>query len=83
MFQNYPNPFNPATKIKYSVSSNQIVSLKVYDILGSEITMLVSEYQVPGDYEVTWDASGFPSGVYFYKLQSGDFTAIKKMILLK
>lgn len=81
--QNYPNPFNPATSIEYQVSTHQNVTLKVYDILGSEIKTLVSKIHSPGSYKVKFNASELPSGVYFYKLQAGDFIDVKKMILLK
>ena len=88
--QNYPNPFNPSTNIEYSIPVGteyyfvqQNVQLKIYDVLGREVTTLVNQKQKPGNYEVTWDASNQPSGVYFYKLQTGDFTQTKKMILLR
>ena len=81
--QNYPNPFNPTTNIKYQITQNKLVALKIFDIIGKEIATLVNEKQSPGTYEVTWDASAFPSGVYFYKLTSGDFAETKKMILIK
>jgi len=88
LYQNYPNPFNPSTKIKYTIPSagtqrTVSVQLKVYDVLGNEITTLVNEAKSPGTYEVNFDASSFPSGVYFYKLQSDNFNESKKMILLK
>jgi len=81
--QNYPNPFNPSTNIKYQISKNNLVSLKIFDELGREIELLVNEKQTAGTYEVTWDASKYPSGVYFYKLVAGDFSQVKKMILIK
>ena len=81
--QNFPNPFNPSTSIQYSVSSRQFVSLKVFDVLGNEIETLVNEEKQAGTYEVTWYAKALPSGVYFYQLKAGEFTAVKKMILLK
>jgi len=81
--QNYPNPFNPATSIKYSVSSIQSVKLSIYNILGKEVETLVNEKQSAGTYEVNWNASNYPSGIYFYRLQAGDFTETKKMILIK
>jgi hypothetical protein len=87
--QNYPNPFNPTTKIKFdiqkSVVSSQysVVTLKVFDILGKEIATLVNELLKPGTYEVTFDASMLPSGIYFYRLTSGDFSETRKMILIK
>ncbi|NCS90670.1 MAG: T9SS type A sorting domain-containing protein, partial [Ignavibacteria bacterium] len=86
--QNYPNPFNPSTTIKYSVSkiiNNQssIINLKVYDALGNEVATLVNEEKSPGNYEVEWNASGFASGVYFYRLKAGDFNSVKKLVLMK
>ena len=81
--QNYPNPFNPSTKIKYQIADSNPVSLKIYDVLGNEVTSLVNEVQPTGNYEVTFDASLLSSGTYFYKLQTGDFVEVKKMILLK
>ena len=88
LFQNYPNPFNPATSIKYSIPINvkretKNVKLIVYDILGREVATLVNQQQKPGNYEVTWGASNQPSGVYFYKLNAGNFIETKKMILLR
>ncbi len=81
--QNYPNPFNPTTSIQYAVASLQFVSLKIYDVLGSEIATLVNEEKPAGNYDVEFNASSLPSGVYFYKLQAGSFVETKKMVLLK
>ena len=86
--QNYPNPFNPTTNIKYQIAKNSFVTLKVYDILGKEITTLVNEKLQPGEYEVQFPNVQvanvqLPSGVYFYKLVAGDFSETRKMILLK
>ncbi len=81
--QNHPNPFNPSTKIKYAISSKQYATIKVYDILGNEIETLVNEEKSPGTYEVTWNAVGLPSGVYFYQLCAGSLIETKKMILLR
>jgi photosystem II stability/assembly factor-like uncharacterized protein len=81
--QNYPNPFNPTTSIQYAISGRQFVSLKVYDILGSEIETLVNEEKPAGTYEVTWYAEQLPSGVYFYQLRAASFIETKKMLLLK
>jgi hypothetical protein len=81
--QNYPNPFNPLTKIKYSVKSAQKVTLKVFDLLGREITTLVNEEKPAGTYEVIFDAKNLPSGIYFYKISAGEFNSVKKMVLLK
>jgi Secretion system C-terminal sorting domain len=81
--QNYPNPFNPTTKINYSITTNDLVTLKVFNILGQEVATLVNQEQKPGAYTVDFDASKLASGVYMYKLQSGNTTLTKKMVLLK
>jgi photosystem II stability/assembly factor-like uncharacterized protein len=81
--QNYPNPFNPNTKIKYSIPQSSNVVIKVYDILGNEIETLVNEERPTGTYEITWYAENLPSGVYFYRLQAGDYVETKKMVLLR
>lgn len=88
LLQNYPNPFNPTTRIKYSVSSNgkremSKVSLKVFDVLGNEAAVLVDGYQSPGEYEFEFNANTLSSGIYFYRLQTTDFSETKKMVLLK
>lgn len=80
---NYPNPFNPSTTIRYQIPQDGIVTLKIYDILGSEVATLVNEEKLAGKYEVIFNASNLASGVYIYKLQAGDFVSSKKMILLK
>ena len=88
--QNYPNPFNPSTKIKYQIPASlnpskggTLVTLKVFDVLGNEIETLVSEEKQTGTYELTWNASNLPNGVYFYQLKAGSFVQTKKMILIK
>jgi len=89
--QNYPNPFNPSTIIKYSIPSviasgakqSQLVTLKVYDVLGNEVAILVNEEKASGSYEVNFKASNLSSGVYLYKIQTGSFIETKKMILMK
>jgi endo-1,4-beta-xylanase len=81
--QNYPNPFNPSTTIEYSVPKAAFVSVRMYDILGREVATLVNEKKQPGKYQVSWDASNMPSGVYFYRLQSGSYAASKKLLVLK
>ena len=86
--QNYPNPFNPVTKIKFDIPSegkkqNAKVKLVIYNILGKEIQTLVNEQLQPGSYEVTFDGSNLPSGVYFYQLRVGEFMETKKLVLLK
>jgi hypothetical protein len=81
--QNYPNPFNPTSIIRFQIKDSRFVTLKVYDIIGREIETLVNENLKPGIYEVKFDGSKLASGVYFYKLQAGDFHETKKLILLK
>lgn len=81
--QNYPNPFNPTTTIKYSIAKQGNVSLKVYDMLGSEVATLVNEEKPVGVYEINFNASNLASGIYFYKIQAGSFVETKKMIFLK
>ncbi len=83
IYQNYPNPFNPVTKIKYETADYGFVSLKVYNILGSEVSTLVNENQSPGLYEIKFDGSRLSSGVYFYRIKSGNEIHTKKMTLLK
>jgi hypothetical protein len=80
---NYPNPFNPATKILYELPKQVKVSLKVYDMLSHEVAVLVDEEKPPGKYEVVWRPKDLSSGMYFYRLQAGDFVQVKKMILAK
>jgi len=81
--QNYPNPFNPVTKIEYSLPVVGEVSLIIYNLLGEEVAGLVNEVQQAGFHHVTWDANKMSSGIYFYRLQSGDFVQTRKMLLLK
>jgi len=84
--QNYPNPFNPSTKIRFSIPAgiaNTPVKLTVYDILGSEVATLVNSNLNPGNYEINWDAANYSSGVYFYKLTSGEYSKTNKMTLVK
>jgi hypothetical protein len=91
LYQNYPNPFNPTTKIKFSIplipplkgDRGMVVKLTIYDLLGREVTKLVNQPLQPGTYEVTWDGTDYPSGVYFYKIEAGSFTDTKKLVLLK
>ena len=83
LFQNYPNPFNPATKIRWQLPVSSWQTLKIYDVLGNEIVKLVDEYKPAGSYEIEFNASSLPSGVYFYKIHAGSFVQTKKMILLK
>ncbi len=81
--QNYPNPFNPATTINYSIPELSNVVIKVYDVLGDEVAILVNEQKPAGSYEVQFDASKLSSGVYYYKIQAGNYIETRKMILLK
>ncbi|HEY3250762.1 MAG TPA: T9SS type A sorting domain-containing protein [Ignavibacteria bacterium] len=81
--QNYPNPFNPTTTIKYGIPRSGSVTLKIYDLLGREVRTLVNEKKDPGVYSVEFDATNLASGIYLYKIESGDFNAVKKMILVK
>jgi hypothetical protein len=91
LYQNYPNPFNPTTKIKFNIpnvetryaSSLQMVTLKVYDILGNEVATLVNENKPAGTYEVEFNASELPSGIYFYRMKAGGITSTKKMLMVK
>jgi hypothetical protein len=81
--QNYPNPFNPSTIIRYALPAAGMTSMKVYNILGQEVATLVNEIQAAGSYSVRFNASALSSGVYFFRVQSGSFTAVKKMMLVK
>lgn len=81
--QNYPNPFNPTTNIEFRIANFGLVTLKVYDVLGREVATLVNEERKPGNYEVSWDASGMASGVYFYRLQTPTLMSTKRMVLMK
>ena len=93
LYQNYPNPFNPTTKIKFEVPTtlsfphvpdgNPYIRLSIFDILGREVAILLNEQLTPGTYTIDWNASAFPSGIYFYKLESGEYTETKRMILIK
>ena len=81
--QNYPNPFNPTTNISYSIVKSSKVTLKVYDILGREVRTLVNRVQASGKYTVSFNTSNLASGVYFYRINAGDFIATKKLMLVK
>ena len=85
LLQNYPNPFNPTTTIQFTVPVGTYArtSMRVYDVLGREVAVLVDEIKSPGSYEMTWDARGHSSGVYLYKLESGSFISVRKMVVLR
>ena len=83
LFQNYPNPFNPSTKISYSIPQADFVTLKIYDILGNEVSTLVNEERSSGSYEIEFNASSLSSGVYFYRMQAGNYTSAKRFVLMK
>lgn len=81
--QNYPNPFNPSTTINYEIPNSNFVSLKIYNIMGREVAILINQFQQPGFYNINFNASKLPGGIYFYKIQAGNFSAVKKLLLLK
>jgi hypothetical protein len=83
LMQNYPNPFNPVTTINYQISKNGFVTLKVYDLLGRELATLINKPLIPGRYSAKFNGNDFPSGIYLYKLSTGNFTSVKKLIVLK
>ena len=91
LYQNYPNPFNPVTHLKFSITEFGFVSLKVYDLLGKEVALLVNEKLSPGSFKATFNGNNFASGVYFYRLvvsssnplEAGDLTDVKRMVLIK
>lgn len=83
LYANYPNPFNPSTKIRYAIPQTSFTTLKVYSITGKEVATLINEEKTPGVYEVNFNAAGLSSGVYIYKLQSGKFSDVREMVLLK
>jgi hypothetical protein len=81
--QNFPNPFNPRTNITFQIKNRELAKLKVYNLLGAEVTALVNEITPRGTYTISWDASNLPSGIYFYQLQAGSYSETKKMMLMK
>jgi hypothetical protein len=88
LYQNYPNPFNPTTSIQYTIGSRQFVTLKVYDVLGNEVSVLVNEEKSAGEYEIEFNSysaggNNIASGIYFYQLQTDNFIQTKKMILIQ
>jgi len=83
LYQNYPNPFNPSTTIRFAITSQGLATLKIYNSLGEEVATVINEELTTGSYEIEWDATGFPSGVYFYQLQAGGYIETMKMVLMK
>jgi hypothetical protein len=83
LFNNFPNPFNPTTRIKYEIPQLTNSSLMVYDVLGNEIAILVNEEKSAGIYDVEFDATGLPSGIYFYQLKVENYIQTKKMMVIK
>lgn len=83
LFQNYPNPFNPTTRISFNLPVASRVKLEVYNIRGQTVATLVDDYRQAGKYEVEWNASNTASGVYFYRITAGEYTDIKRLLLLK
>ena len=81
--QNYPNPFNPVTTIKYGLPVDSYVELRIFNLLGEEVARMVNQNQPAGFHEILWDASDVASGIYLYRIQSGDFVQTRKMVLLK
>ncbi len=81
--QNYPNPFNPTTTISYDIQNDGIVTIKIYDILGKEVKVLVNEFRQAGSYQINFDGYNLSSGIYFYKLETGNFVQTKRMALIK
>jgi hypothetical protein len=81
--QNYPNPFNPTTTIEYSIPEGKVVTLKVYNSLGQEVQTLVNSYQNAGTHEIDFDASDLSSGIYYYRMEAGNFKQVRKMLLIR
>ena len=81
--QNYPNPFNPSTNIKYSIPADGFVSINLYNPLGEKVKEIISGFYKAGSYHITFNASGLSSGIYLYRMQAGDISSVKKMVILK
>jgi hypothetical protein len=83
LFQNYPNPFNSATEISFALPKTYYLTLEIFNALGQKVTTIVDERREAGSYRVTWDGTGFPSGIYFYRLETEGFLKTRKMLLMK
>ena len=83
LYQNYPNPFNPSTTINFDIIKSGNVKIVLYDVLGREVKTIVNENAEPGKFKVVFNADNFASGLYFYKITSNDFTAVKKLLIVK
>jgi hypothetical protein len=83
LYQNYPNPFNPSTTIKFDIPKQDFVNIKIYDLLGREVSELLNERLNAGSYEITMEAGNLSSGVYFYRINTSGFRDVKKMVLIK
>jgi hypothetical protein len=83
LYDNYPNPFNPSTIIKYSLPEASFTSIKIYDVVGNQVVVLINEIKSAGTHQVLFNAEGLSSGIYYYTIQSGSFSETKKMVLLK
>ena len=83
LYQNYPNPFNPMTMINYQLPITSNVEINIYNLLGQKVATLVNQKQPAGNYHIQWDATGYSTGVYYYRLKAGDLQQVKKMILIK
>ena len=83
LFQNYPNPFNPSTTIKYKIPNESRVIIKIFNVIGREVATILNATQNAGSHQVEWNAKSFSSGIYFYRIQAGNFTSTKEMLLIK
>jgi hypothetical protein len=83
LYPNFPNPFNPTTEIRFTLNRSSFVTLKIHNVLGKEVSNIISDWRDPGTYTITWDATGFPSGIYFCRFLADDFSEVQKMILIK
>ena len=83
LYQSYPNPFNPTTQIRYDVPARSYVLIRIFDMLGRQVTTLVNEEKGAGQYTVTWNAKNAATGIYWYRMEAGAFSSVRKMLLLK